>query len=396
MPLNFWLSLKIPSTSFLSTDQYLGKVWLHKWISRFIVLASTLHSIGFLGKWIKEGTLQNAFAFKNFLGLVTFVGFFFSVFISLKPIRRKFYSWFYSIHLAIGYLSLILLEIHSRPGITLFTLINVGVVIYSVVLKFLYTYETEINVLSQDESLLQLIKISAPFDDTINQGCHIRIGLFQKLNPLHYLTTSHPYTLIQTQTNEMVLIVKKTNFEFIKEQKYTIFGPFNSSIPPDFDHNVKNLLLVSGGSGLSFNLPNYLKYFRNKSINLKLIWIVRNIKDLWILKEFGIDYNETIHSKKIEIFITQSQTGLLEDDETEVGLMNDIEMPTIEPDLTKSRVNFQRPNLYRIVSDFFNNNPNSTSTSDYLIGCGPERLNNELQFLGEQNQVKVISELYEM
>ncbi|SSD61118.1 uncharacterized protein SCODWIG_02879 [Saccharomycodes ludwigii] len=147
-------------------------------------------------------------------------------------------------------------------------------------------------------------------------GSHIRLNLYRKLNPLYWLTPSHPYSIADCDMDEFSLIIRENprRFKFNLGDKFTLCNLY----PPCTDikeliTNGDKICLVAGGSGISFILSifNYLvlnKISTGDVKYLKLIWIVRDIYDLHILKHVKFHSDKILpgNNNSVDIYITNS------------------------------------------------------------------------------------------
>ncbi|KAH3687141.1 hypothetical protein WICPIJ_001856 [Wickerhamomyces pijperi] len=382
LPLDFFLTLKVPG---VNAVDYLGLVWLHKWVSRVIVAGGAAHGIAYVVLFFQKNELSHLLRFLNILGVVAWFGFIAMVVISLRTFRRKIYKWFYSVHVVLAYSMLILIQFHARPGVSLFTLINAAVIIYSIAVKFLYSstlLPTEFQHIERENSDLCVVEIiNCPFldDKTATNGGHLRISGFSPKNPLYYLNSSHPYTMIK-HNNSVKLVIKRTNFSIPKGSSLTTFGPFASAVPTPIPNSSK-LLFIAGGSGISFTLSLYQQYRQQPDVQVRFVWVIRDIRDLWVLNEFGVDPSST--KSPVEVYVTNSKSSEIQGNEQRVGLMNDVELDEFQSkdELSKSleadgRIKFHKPFIPELIADFFGDDTNSTGS---IISCGSQSMNAECE-----------------
>lgn len=388
--------------AYIPLDNYLDTMYLHKWISRLIVILGILHSVGFLVWYNTEGNLQKVLKWENLLGLVVFIGC--CVMISFwKPVRNFYYKLFYICHNVFMITFIMLIAWHARPGVTDITMINVVLLFGHYFLKYLTSRNiTFSEIIEHPSSDLKIIKFPKQIlPDDYLPGSHVRIGC-SKWSPLFLILPSHPYTIAtnyNTRDNLASLIVKDTRFQIIPFDTYTIQPFFKSSLSANFFETAENVTIVCGGSGISLGLGVY-EFFKNKiesstdEIHLKLIWITKSEADLYVLKELGI--------AGVEVFITNSDS----EDFDDVPFNNDsIELDTLSnpfnhPDDPSSVSSINavsvgyRPNLDELVP------PHLNLTIDYankwIISCGPRSLNKSCEKLAKNSKCQFFSEEYSM
>lgn len=402
LPLDIFFALK-PNP--LPNIYYLQLVFMHKWTSRLIVLLSFIHGLMFTIKWAGDGEFSKIFNPLNFLGVVMLTGFIITIIISLKPIRHKFYKSFFTIHLIIAWLSPFVIQFHARPGVTPYSLLIVLLFIAQIITKIWKSKNTKIEINTSPGSYLQLIKFPNDFDAFL-PGSHIRLSNYSKQHILSYLLPSHPFTISSLPNESSIkLVVKKTSLTLAPNIQYSIFGPF-PSLHSNFFKTAENVLLIAGGSGISYSLGLYQNLMSNNSTNVTMIWILRNKSDLWILDHFNI--------KKIDIYITsdsqktsddydygEEDEQLLEnlDDDDDNDNDSGFELEDIDPFNDSNEISrpaktlkFGRPNLnsYAGEVDQFD------KANNWVISCGTKSLNNDCKKWAKSLNVRFHSEIYEL
>ncbi|KAI5951516.1 AIM14 [Candida jiufengensis] len=423
IPLNIYLILRINNSYTLNLGYYLQNLNLHKWISRLIFLLVILHAVGFLFKWIKENTISKVFNIWNFLGLVSLVPFIVLIFVSIRYLRRKWYSLFYIIHNVTAWFMILLITLHARPGVLPIAIINVLLMIYQLYLRFFSGYNIDsIKVVDTPNSTLQISKISVPINFPVwLPGSHIRlnypISSFQS-----WVGSTHPFTIASIYENNhqtFDLITKKTKTFSINQQfSYYLTGPY-PALPPPFFTTSEIVNVICGGSGISFGLPIY-QYFKINSPNtiINLIWCVRFKKDLFIVDKLdfenvqiyitSIDDNEvepienTQNNLELPKFIIEDEGedhGLLQQEEEEIELQSIRGKDEGEEELKNTKNNktykLGRPKLDEV---FAMNNPatNYDPKCSWVLACGPDSLINESRQWSKEHNYQFFSEKYEM
>ncbi|CCH46342.1 putative membrane protein [Wickerhamomyces ciferrii] len=409
LPLDIFFAFK-PNP--LPNIYYLEYVFLHKWLSRVIVLLSVVHGIMFTVKWAVEHEFFKFFRLLNFLGVIAVIGWLMITIISLKPIRHRFYKAFFTTHLILAWISPFLLQFHARPGVTFYSFIIVILFIAQVITKIWKSKDEKLDIETSKGSDLIIIKFPNSFGDYLPSS-HIRISEFQKINPLTYLLPTHPFTIASSPTDSTIkLIVKKTNFEIKPRFDYSISGPF-PSLHSNFFKTAENVVLVAGGSGISYALGIYQNLQINNFTRVHLIWVLRNKADLWILNHFNV--------KKIDIFITSdiSKTDAdneegdnllqLNDDDVDIDTDTDFDIELEDfgndpfadfnsigrsqrRDQLQKTIKYGRPNL----RNYTNYIDQYVKANNWVISCGTKSLNNDCSKWAKFLEVKHHSEVYEL
>ncbi|CAH2350303.1 probable metalloreductase Aim14p [[Candida] railenensis] len=394
---------------------YLTTMNLHKWLSRLIIVLSLLHGIGFTVKWIIEGTLiEKTLKWDNLLGAIAWWFVLVLLVVSSKVVRSRIYKWFYVYHNLTAWIFVVAIGFHARPGVFLYACSCLGLFAFQIWLRFSQSIKIEVEnleVISDPHSSLQVVRMPKIYFPPWSPTSHIRISM--NLNILEtYLFPSHPYTIASTIDDEYCdLIVKKTNnVDFIRNKQqnstgsYTVVGPF-PSLPEPFFITSESVSIICGGSGISFGLPILKGINSNAEINL--FWCIRNRSDLHILKALKFD-------EKITVFITdqseysdgiegtnedEAQMGLLDQEEQDDASQNPIELDDFSSN--KSQVEDDTKNITikqgRPVFDeiFHGLNTSSDKNNKWLIACGPQGLIEASKKWCGENDVPLLSELYE-
>lgn len=317
VPFSVFLAIK-PNP--LPRTLYLALLPLHKWLSRLIIVLVSVHGIGYLVKWAIEGHSSHIVHGKNFLGVLVWAAFVIVLVVSLRPVRRLFYNFFYSIHTVTAWMSLFLISVHARPQADLYTVVSLVLLLYSVFVKIRYSKTIRFAVKTHAGSTLQLVQFATA--DYVNRakkqpenlaaelqhftpGSHVRIT-GRLTHWKSWVFSSHPFTLASLPSDETSsLIVRRTTYELSDLRLYNVSIPF-PAISSGFFTNADDVAIVCGGSGISFGLPIY-QYFQSKQAKVQLIWITRHKQDLFVLQELGlVDSEGSIKPefKNLDIFLT--------------------------------------------------------------------------------------------
>ncbi|RCK63040.1 putative ferric reductase transmembrane component 8 [Candida viswanathii] len=300
---------------------YLTLIPIHKWLSRLIILQSVIHTFLYLGYFEKKRTWRKAWKLENIYGWVALAGFLIIVVTSLSGMRKRWYKLFYSMHYLWTWVIVICLQFHVRPEpYTVYTIVNVSILMGQIGYRFYLTrvsYQGEVKVIDVSPNL-SMIEIP---NNLIAQpahapGAHVRltdyssnymVRVFKQLIPNY-----HPYTLVSFPNDKLQrLIIRKSNFKLYNNRRYLIVGSYDPHLLfiqslksqkfalSKLKVNAKRLLIVIGGSAISFALP-ILRVMNYHGIPTKIVWVIKDFRDVLILKYF----DGFIHGDDFEIFIT--------------------------------------------------------------------------------------------
>ncbi|RKP33017.1 hypothetical protein METBISCDRAFT_20891 [Metschnikowia bicuspidata] len=321
LPTVFFLTLQ-PSP--LPRTLYLSLLPIHKWLSRVIVVLAVVHTVIYCIYFVRNNTVAKAWKPANLFGWVGLTGFILIALTSLLRVRDRAYKVFFLNHYFGSWMLVLCLPFHIRPVNTTYANIaNVAILSYQVfnrlrmTLKVSEPGDMRIIDVSPNMAVIEFpnlwIKVRAN-----NPGAHIRITnwhpnfivrLFKSLIP-----NSHPYTLVTLPLDRYQrLVVRKSSFLWHSNSRYITYGTFDpkllfidSSNSCDQQCSIskwilkaKKLLIVVGGSAISFAIP-ILRVANYHGIPIKVVWILRDYRDLAVLKCF----DGFIHGDEFEIFVT--------------------------------------------------------------------------------------------
>ncbi|KAK6873183.1 putative metalloreductase AIM14 [Candida tropicalis] len=443
LPLNIYLILRPTNCVYLKPGYYLENLSLHKWLSRLISICTLIHAIGYFYKWNKEGKiLIKSFRFLNFLGIVVFVMFAVLIIVSIRILRRKYYSLFYIIHNITAWSMVVLIIFHARPGVTIFGIICLILMCYQLLyLRFYKSYPVNnLKIVDIPMSTLQIIKIPKPSNfPTWLPGSHVRLN-YTTSNIKSWINSSHPFTIAnipEDGVNYLSLVIKKPgNFIIDQYLTYLLTGPYISIDYPFY--NSANLInIICGGSGISFGLPilNHYKSL-NSNIPIKLIWCVRNRNDCFIMNQLDMtnvevfitsagdsssdeqspssssyqpvplfvvdDEQDESHAKVEQTQGEEEVDGLLNQDENGIPLqsMKKESSPKKEEEedeekSSKDVFKYGRPKFDEVFAiDDPTLNPNYNDS--WVIACGPDQLIEDAKYWSQEKGYRFFSEKYEM
>ncbi|CAI5756755.1 unnamed protein product [Candida verbasci] len=400
----------IPSNIYLilrpqSSTSYLNSLNLHKWTSRFIILCSLIHTVGFLVHWKEEKALSHAFYLLNFLGVAAFTFLFILAFVSLYWVRRFNYLFFYLFHNFTSILMIVLITFHARPGVTPTFIITALFLVYFLYLRFWNVYKVDdIKIIEGKNSKLQIIKIPIFFN--WSPGSHIRINYSYSFWEC-WLGPTHPFSIANNQEdnlNQITLIMRKTNFKFDPTFSYLLSKPY-VSIEKPFFNNVEIVNIIVGGSGISFGLPIY-NHLKNTNTRVKLIWATRSKNDLFINKHLDMKGVE-VYTTKIDDDAAPEEVFKIGEDESEGdGLLDDdandeeIEMESLNNKKAKGDKEefvLGRPNLDEVfASDIGVDNDGIDGDKCWVLACGPPSLVKDAKNWSKSHGFNFFNEKYEM
>lgn len=326
MPPLLFLTLR-PSP--LPETLYLALIPMHKWISRVVVMESLLHTIFYLWLMARNGALNKVKKLANIYGIIAMGLFILIGITSLKSIRRRNFRLFYYVHYISTWLTVILLHFHARPGVPYYTGMNCTILIVQILYRVYHTNITTITAvkISNSLTLVEFPLKDLPIHPLLPSG-HVRMSIYHNnwLKRLfHFLVPlQHPYTVASLPTDRTIqLVVRNGNFPLISNQKYYVTGifeprltfmskpkspalisdstpssnnPFHVSSGPlllsrlTYKIAARRVLMCVGGSAVSFALP-LLRILNFNGVNVRLIWVARNFRDLKVLNHFKNNFN---------------------------------------------------------------------------------------------------------
>lgn len=393
LPLVLFLSMRpspLPSTAYLQT------LHLHKWISRLVVLAGLVHGVAYFAVFVRKGTVSRIFRILNFLGVVALILMLAMGVTSLKPVRRRMYGVFYAIHYPAAWAIVILGCIHARPGTSILTFWCVLLMAGQIGFRILTSKRVQIEETSISQSLKVLTLPRSALPEYFHIGSHVRLS--PPLNsPWAWILPSHPYTIASHPSDDCVkLLAREHRLKISSRSSWTLSGPF-PTVNPALFATAKTVLILAGGSGLSFGGAVYRGLRLAGNADVKLIWMIRSKDEIGALHELEID--------EATVYITGRQThvlegdsdyeldDLLDEDEQDLGgesssstlisqtdeeqIMNlpkNIEVQKGRPDLLGEAINF-----------FGETGVTMTPNGSWLIACGPEGLVEETQTFAKKH-----------
>jgi Ferric reductase like transmembrane component/Ferric reductase NAD binding domain/FAD-binding domain len=301
LPLTLFLSLR-PSP--LPKTYYVKLVFLHKWISRTVVLTGTVHGSLYITHFIRGNEAHKIFKFDNFLGICALTCLYTIAISSLLPIRLRQYKYFYMIHYPLAWVVLIIGIFHARPGVSLLAFWSIFMLLAQAAYKG-FTARTVTLEVNDVSSTLQIVNLRRELlPDYFDPGSHIRLSL-PLWNPISWIVPSHPYTIASMASDDEVkLVVRKTRFSLSPASSYSLTGPYAPSSSAELTATADKVLVFAGGSGISFAAP-IVRAMVLKGARVKLVWIIKDRVNLPVLESLGITEGA--------IFVTGGGTASSED-----------------------------------------------------------------------------------
>lgn len=307
LPPTYLLSLK-PSP--FPKTLYQQLLPFHKWCSRTIVLLGLIHGILYTWIYFQNKKLFKLLHFSNVCGILLLTGFLTMALSSLKPVRKYFYSRFYTIHYTLSWAVVVFLWFHSKPPSNEYILMCIIILGCQIGYRYWYSTHTTLPVqyISPTLLMIKIEKQNLPtFLQSHSPGAHLRIS-----NPLWnfktWMNSSHPYTITSMPHDEhLTLIIRKTNFSIQLRREYALFGTFDS-LQNQFMMNIKHnqinrALFVIGGSGIAFGAP-IMRFLQSRGVSVKMLWAVRDIRDVQALYEIGL--SDSLQNGDVEVYITST------------------------------------------------------------------------------------------
>lgn len=326
LPTIFFLTLR-PSP--LPNTLYLGLLPIHKWLSRVVVLLGVLHTIIYLGFFNRNHTWAKAWKYENLYGWAALFGFLMIVATSLLKVRDRSYKLFFLNHYFWLWVIVLCLPFHVRPvKTTLVNILNVSILSYQIFYRVKMTavtlspFDFKIVDVSPNIAFVEFPNLLIR-NKAINPGAHVRITnrhpnfivrAYKQLIPNY-----HPYTLVSLPLDRtQKLIVRKSSFQWLNGQRYCVYGSFDpklllvksKNVPGQnfsiskLAVNARKILIVIGGSAISFALP-LLRVANYHGIPVKVVWVIRDFRDIAVLRYF----EGFVSGEDFEIFVTGNPTS---------------------------------------------------------------------------------------
>lgn len=378
LPLTFFLSLR-PSP--LPNTYYINLLFLHKWVSRSVVVLAGVHGVCYLTYFIQAGKIGKTFKLLNLLGVIALLGFIVVGVTSLKPIRKKAYRLFYGLHYPLSIACLLLGAIHARPGVLMLLTWCVFILTGQIFYRVFTSQRVYLSIEHISSGLLCITLPRPVLPDYFDIGSHIRLSAGSLWHPKSWISPTHPYTIASLPSDEDVkLLIRRGKLFDSGSEQFTLSGPFSSKTSHTIfkeETTHKNVVVFAGGSGLSFAAP-IVRRLASEDNTVKLVWLIRDRSDYPALQALQLS-----DMKDVSVYITGSSNksnykelddmDFVLDDEEEMGYETDDMMLDDEDEL--QILHHGRPNFSLVTEGFFNGPPES----NWVVSCGPSSLVNDVQ-----------------
>ncbi len=347
IPLLLLLSGKVNLIGALVGVSYERLNVLHRWVSRSILLCTTLHFAYQGFGWNLYGLMQLEFEMDTCAttGMVAYALLLWLNLSTLAPIRNRFYEVFIIQHIisSIAFIYLVLAHLNTTAAWYTWTYVSIGVGIYfldRLIRTLRYAYN---NIRPGRASLIvleggvTLVRVQSQQVKSWAPGSHVFLSI-----PRLGFGQSHPATIASTPSShggDLVFILKahkgfthrirksattSKTMQLSKSERLDdasgsshdkmyialVGGPYSASNsdPAAFD----TVLFISGSTGVTFTISNLLSLAQRAQTSRRLplrrvdfVWVVKKVGwTTWIadevttavcdLKESGIEVNVTI------------------------------------------------------------------------------------------------------
>jgi ferredoxin-NADP reductase len=303
VPLVYLLASKSSLIGFLIGISYERLNWLHRWVSRTLLVTVTVHGAFFMAEWVRADFVEIEIWMMPMVmyGLGAWAVLVWTFFTSLSPLRRIAYEFFVLQHIVSAGVFLWLLWVHV-PSYAMYNIwFAIAAISFDWVLRLcLLFYQNirlrpfrplgngmrrighpaKVQAMSSDITILTIKDAHISW----KPGQHIHIWL-----PRLGLLESHPFTIASRYTtskecdcNDIQLAIRAQSGFSKRIHRYAkrtqdhqdfpltafIAGPYGS--PPRWDA-FETLLLISASTGASFTLPILESLLHNQAICTKRI-----------------------------------------------------------------------------------------------------------------------------
>lgn len=370
--------------------------------------------------FIREHKFSHTFKFDNFLGVIILILMLTIGITSLKPVRRRFYGFFYYIHYPFAWLTVILGCIHARPGVSLLTFWCVLVLVSQIVYRIMNSKRVQIEEQSITPTLKLITLPRSVMPDYFLIGSHVRLSKPLK-SPLTWVTPSHPYTIASHPSDDSVkLLVREFKYQLVNSEYCSLTGPF-PTVKASLFNSAKKVLIFSGGSGLSFGAAVYRGLQINASAEVKLIWMIKSKAEIAALELLEIDAADVFVTGRIRALAAPSggdsdfelEDLLDEEEEVNDALESHFvdnrsaegessisasisETEADQKESSRIRVHKGRPDLRNETMEYFSE-ADLKDPGTWVIACGPEGLVKEIgRWARKQPNIQFHGEKYVM
>jgi len=288
VPLVYLLASKSSLIGYLTGSSHEKLNWLHRWVSRTLLVTVTVHGSFFMAEWVRADFVQLEIWMMPMViyGLGAWAILVWTFFTSLSPLRKMAYEFFVLQHIVAAGFFLWLLSIHVPSYATYNIWFAIAAVSFDWALRLCFLFyqnfrirpfgamrngmrrvghQAEVKAMSSDITILTIKDAHISW----KPGQHIYVWL-----PRLGLLESHPFTIASRYTtskqcdcNDIQLAIRAQSGFSRRIHRYAervrgshqvlpltafIAGPYGS--PPRWDA-FETLILISASTGASFTLP---------------------------------------------------------------------------------------------------------------------------------------------
>lgn len=282
VPLVYLLAMKSSIIGVIVGSSHERINWLHRWVSRTLLVTVTIHGTFFLREWVRADFVKLELAMMPMVkyGMGAWAILVWNFFTAMAPMRRLAYEFFVLQHIAAAAVFLWLLWVHVPAYAQYNIWFAIGAISFDWVLRSILLvfknihfrakpacnggqrigHEIKLETKSEDLTILIIKDVHMSW----KPGQHIYLWL-PRLGPLE----SHPFTIASTYDtvnkctcNTIQLAIRKHagiskrmhNYATKNQSSLTGFiaGPYGA--PPAWQA-FETLILISASTGASFTLP---------------------------------------------------------------------------------------------------------------------------------------------
>ncbi|KAI5799111.1 ferric reductase NAD binding domain-containing protein [Peziza echinospora] len=313
--LAFLLAMKNNPLSFLTGYSHERLNVLHRWVGRVIFVYSCLHVYVFVYSYVSRNNTEKLKEESIIWGWVAFAAFNVIYASSLHFIRKRFYEFFYIIHVVMFLIAVIFMGMH-KPKKFAEVMYFAGAT-WSVDrlirwLRMLYNSYNNTATLIPLSGLATKVVLSKPMWS--QPGSHAFLSI-----PTIRGFQTHPFTISSSSAVEFIIKAQKGfTLDLHKyalkhpgaKVKVCLDGPYGAV--PDFGR-FNRVVLIAGGSGGAFTFSVAMDLVRNTGrfgvVSVDMIWVIRDERHLtWYESEIEVLQNSPLVN--LRIYVT-SQTDAL-------------------------------------------------------------------------------------
>jgi len=310
--------------------------FMHRYASRFFVLAVNVHAIGYIFSWSLSGTFHQHLKTPVFQsGLAGLVAVDLITLTSLSFIREKFHPFFITTHIISIITIFVSICFHSRPSVP-YILVALGAYGLDRLIRLVKTKYKVARLTALPElgmTRIEVLGVNAGW----RAGQHIRIRVLSRGMGLFGWAECHPFSIVSVSKGfseeGLVLMCKKTGkwttrlfdlarrIEFgeigrpTQDVKVLIEGPYGGPGHTMFA-SFSGAMFVAGGSGITFALGAFQDAIQkdlegeSRLKGIELVWAVQDPIALLPLLPLFTDLLSlrTYATVKISVYYTRSGT----------------------------------------------------------------------------------------